>query len=72
MPRVLVITDDAEREILLDELVNPEHLGSGHSAEQLVERLAGSIEDATQAEAQGRTHSHMPVRGRRPRELANT
>jgi hypothetical protein len=67
MPRVLVITDDAEREILLDELVNPEHLGSGHSAEQLVERLAWSIEDATQAEAQGRTRSHASPRSARAR-----
>jgi hypothetical protein len=62
MPRVLVITNDAEREILLDELVNAEHLGSGHSAEQLVERLAWSIEDATQAEAHSRTDSHARPR----------
>jgi hypothetical protein len=27
MPRVLVISDDAEREILLDELANPESDG---------------------------------------------
>jgi hypothetical protein len=51
MPRVLVMTDDAKREVLLDELVNPEHLGSEHSAEQLIERLAWSIEDAADAEA---------------------
>jgi hypothetical protein len=50
MPRVLVMTDDAKREILLDELVKPEHLVSGHSAEQLIERLAWSIEDAADAE----------------------
>ena len=37
MPRVLVTTDDSKREILLDELVNPEHLGNGHSADQLKE-----------------------------------
>jgi hypothetical protein len=52
MPRVLVMTDDANREVLLDELVNSEHLGNGHSAEQLIERLAWSIEDAAEAEAE--------------------
>jgi hypothetical protein len=51
MPRVLVMTDDEKREVLLDELVNPEHLGNGHSAEQLIERLAWSIEDAAEVEA---------------------
>ncbi len=60
MPRVLVMTDNAEREVLLDELVNPEHLGSGHSADQLIERLAWSIEDAAQVEADAGDH--------RPRE----
>jgi len=52
MPRVLVTTDDSDREILLDELVNPEHLGNEHSAEQLIERLAWSIEDAAVAESE--------------------
>ena len=50
MPRVLVMTDNDEREVLLDEMVNPEHLGNGHSADQLIERLAWSIEDAAQVE----------------------
>jgi hypothetical protein len=67
MPRVLVITDDAKREVLLDELVNAEHLESGSSAEQLVERLAWSIEDATQAEAHGRTDSHASPSSARAR-----
>jgi hypothetical protein len=60
MPRVMVMTDDTKREVLLDELVNPEHLGSGHSAEQLIERLAWSIEDAAKVEdkdAKGRATS---------------
>ena len=51
MPRVMVMTDDKKREVMLDELVNPEHLGNGHSAEQLIERLAWSIEDAAEVEA---------------------
>jgi hypothetical protein len=51
MPRVMVMTDDKKREVMLDELVNPEHLGNGHSAEQLIERLAWSIEDAAKVEA---------------------
>ena len=55
MPRVLVTTDDSKREILLDELVNPEHLGNGHSAEQLIERLAWSIEDAAVVETEEHT-----------------
>jgi hypothetical protein len=67
MPRVLVITDDAKRQVLLDELVIPEHLGSGDSAEQLVERLAWSIEDATRAEAHGSTDSHTSPRSPRAR-----
>ena len=64
MPRVLVTTDDSDREILLDELVNPEHLGNEHSAEQLIERLAWSIEDAAVAESErdtGRTQSSHRV-----------
>ena len=51
MPRVMVMTDDKKREVMLDGLVNPEHLGNGHSAEQLIERLAWSIEDAAKVEA---------------------
>jgi hypothetical protein len=62
MPRVLVMTDDAKREVLLDELVNPEHLGSGHSADQLIERLAWSIEDAAQVEATDRVRSPEKTR----------
>lgn len=61
MPRVMVMTDDTKREVLLDELVNPEHLGTGHSAEQLIERLAWSIEDAAKVEARdekGRAKSY--------------
>ena len=65
MPRVLVTTDDSKREILLDELVNPEHLGNGHSADQLIERLAWSIEDAAVVESErdtGRAHSSHRVK----------
>jgi hypothetical protein len=72
MPGVLVITDDAEREILFDELVNAKHLGSEHSAEQLVERLAWSIEDTTQAEAHGRTDSHARPRSAKARSKWTT
>jgi hypothetical protein len=50
MPRVLVQTDDSNRSIVLNEQVNPEHLDTGHSAEQLIERLAWGIEDAARAE----------------------
>lgn len=67
MPRVLVTTDDAKREVLLDELVTPEHLGSGHSAEQLIERLAWSIEDAADVEAHAEPRTHSPSQRQRAR-----
>jgi hypothetical protein len=51
MPRVLVTTDDRNHAILLDERVIPERLGDGHQAEELIERLAWSIDDAARAEA---------------------
>ena len=51
MPRVLVTTDDHNHAILLDESVCAERLGDGHTAEELIERVAWSIDDAERAEA---------------------
>jgi hypothetical protein len=36
--------------VLLDEQVNPEHLGDQHAAEQLIERLAWAVTDADDVE----------------------
>jgi hypothetical protein len=54
MPRVIVTTDahrpDPAASILLDEQVASIHLGDGHAAAQLVERLAWAINDAEEAQ----------------------
>lgn len=50
MPRIIVTTDPIDRTeqppVLLDERVNSLHLSDGHSAEQLIERLAWAVTDA--------------------------
>ncbi len=54
MPRVIVTSDPSRipphASVLLDEQVSSIHLGSGHAAAQLVERLAWAISDAEEAE----------------------
>jgi hypothetical protein len=50
MPRVLVIADGPEQEVVMNELVEPEHVRSEHSATQLIERLSWGVEDAARAE----------------------
>jgi hypothetical protein len=50
MPRVLVIADGPERQVVMDEWVEPEHVRSDHSAAQLIERLSWGVEDAAKAE----------------------
>ncbi len=56
MPRIIVTTDPLASEsanqtaVLLDEHVHSVHLSSGHSAAQLIERLAWAIGDAESAE----------------------
>jgi hypothetical protein len=65
MPRVIVTSDPTRipphASVLLDEQVSSVHLGSGHAAAQLIERLAWAISDAeaserTQAGAPGARH----------------
>jgi len=50
MPRVLVIADGPERQVVMEEWVEPEHVRSDHSAAQLIERLSWGVEDAARAE----------------------
>lgn len=44
MPRVIVVDDSYQP--LMDEYATPDHLRDGHSALQLMERLAWAINDA--------------------------
>jgi hypothetical protein len=50
MPRVLVVADGPEREVVMEEWVDPEHIDTRHSASQLIERLAWGVEDAARVE----------------------
>ena len=50
MPRVLVVADGPEQEVVMNELVEPEHVRSEHSASQLIERLSWGVEDAARVE----------------------
>ena len=53
MPRVMVITDQAEPRkapVLLDERVQTVHLSTAHAAMLFIERLGWAISDAEEAE----------------------
>jgi hypothetical protein len=53
MPRVMVITDQADpgkAPVLLDERVQAVHLSTDHAAMQFIERLGWAISDAEEAE----------------------
>jgi hypothetical protein len=50
MPRVLVVADGPTPEVVMNELVEPEHVRSEHSASQLIERVSWGVEDAERAE----------------------
>jgi hypothetical protein len=70
MPRIIVIADTPKRSqgsVLLDELVHPVHLSTGHAAAQLIERLAWAINDA---EALERTRSRR-AQSQQPSKLAH-
>jgi hypothetical protein len=67
MSRIIVVTDSAHPQldgvaVLMNEEVRPEHLQDGHSAEQLIERVAWAICDAADAEQRAVT-----CRAARPR-----
>jgi hypothetical protein len=66
MSRIIVVPDSAHPQlegipVLMNEEVRPEHLQDGHSADQLIERVAWAICDASDAEQQAVTY-----RGARP------
>jgi len=68
MPRVMVITDQAEPAntlLLLDERVNPVHLSTDHAAMQFIERLGWAISDAEEAEQVSARRSTPGASGRR-------
>jgi hypothetical protein len=50
MPRVLVVTDGPDEEIIMSEGVSPTHLDTDHARAQLVERLRWGVDDAVQVE----------------------
>ncbi|MCW3029149.1 MAG: hypothetical protein JWN81_2360 [Solirubrobacterales bacterium] len=61
MSRIIVVTDSAHPQldgvpVLMNEEVRPEHLQDGHSAEQLIERVAWAICDAADAEQRAVTY----------------
>jgi len=64
MSRIIVIDDSAHPQlegcrILMNEEVQPEHLMDSHSANQLIERVAWAVCDASEAEQQ--TEGHRAV-----------
>jgi hypothetical protein len=59
--RIIVIPDSADPQlegctVLMNEEVRPEHLQDAHSADQLIERVAWAICDASDAEQQAVTY----------------
>jgi hypothetical protein len=73
MPRIIVTAatgaQPRQSAVLLDELVQPVHLSTGHAAAQLVERLAWAISDAEEAERANAERSRPPL-PRAPRRRA--
>jgi len=66
MSRIIVVPDSAHPQldgvpVLMNEEVRPEHVLDGHSADQLIERVAWAICDASNVERQAVTY-----RGARP------
>jgi hypothetical protein len=74
MPRVIVTTDahrpEPSASVLLDEQVASIHLGDGHAAAQLIERLAWAIDDAEQIEQRPRARSRSVVAVPEPAAIA--
>jgi hypothetical protein len=60
MSRIIVVPDSAHPQldgcaVLMDEEVLPEHVLDGHSADQLIERVAWAVCDASDAKKQSAT-----------------
>lgn len=66
MPQILIVTDSPENagEVVYSERVTPVHLDSAHSGDQLVERLAWAVGDATVAERRARLGQRAPAESR--------
>jgi hypothetical protein len=60
MARIIVTPDDRSDVVLLDERVNPIHLRSEVSSQQVIERLAWAVEDADASKREG---AKSPVAG---------
>jgi hypothetical protein len=69
MPQILIVTDSPENpgEVVYRESVSAVHLASAHSGDQLVERLAWAVGDATVAERRAR--QQRPVKAKRSPNL---
>ncbi len=67
MPQILIVTDSPENagEVVYRESVSAVHLASAHSGDQLIERLAWAVSDATVAERRARLGRRAPAE-RRP------
>jgi hypothetical protein len=66
MSRILVLPDSAHPQLegcplLMDEEVQPEHLQDGHSANQLLERVAWAVCDASECDLRGPGRSSKSV-----------
>jgi hypothetical protein len=71
MSRIIVIPDYAHPRlercpVLMDEEVRPEHLLDGHAADQLIERVAWAVCDATDTEQQPTIDRRGRAVGRHP------
>jgi hypothetical protein len=71
MSRIIVVPDYAHPRlegcpVLMDEEVRPEHLLDGHAADQLIERVAWAVCDATDTEQQPTSDRRRRAVGRHP------
>lgn len=56
MPKIIVTSKpatDRDATVILEEIVEPEHLASEHHAAQLMERVGWAVSDAKDAESGG-------------------
>jgi hypothetical protein len=71
MSRIIVVPDYAHPRlegcpVLMDEEVRPEHLLDGHAADQLIERVAWAVCDASDSEQQLAIDRQRRAMGRHP------
>jgi hypothetical protein len=73
MAQILVLTDAPghDPQMIHSEHLDPVHLESAHSADQLIERVTWAVRDAEQAERRAQLRVvRRPRRGERPRVTA--